>query len=201
MNIQKYLIWVMCVLQASGLFAQSREILFKEINDQVMAKYNEGDYESIFARGKPNYEPHVNVRISSMLLDNLKWKMGKALSSELIADLGDTKYFKWTCKTGNIRFELRMEDTSIISIEFNKLVLQPNALERTPLNNNPLKTKLDSIVDGYARIYMSDSSTVGLTIGVYYEGKKNLYYYGEKEKGSGKPVNDQTIFSLEIGRA
>ena len=40
------------------------------------------------------------------------------------------------------------------------------------LTDNRLKNKLDAAVDYAARIYLKDSNTNGISIGVYYHGRK-----------------------------
>lgn len=47
------------------------------------------------------------------------------------------------------------------------------------LTDNKLKTKLDTAVDYAARIYLRDSNTNGISIGVYYKEKKYTYNYGK----------------------
>jgi CubicO group peptidase (beta-lactamase class C family) len=47
------------------------------------------------------------------------------------------------------------------------------------LSDNKLKTKLDTAVDYAARIYLQDSNTNGVSIGVYYKTKNYTYNYGK----------------------
>lgn len=47
------------------------------------------------------------------------------------------------------------------------------------LTDNKLKTKLDTAVDNAARIYLQDSNTNGVSIGVYYKAKNYTYNYGK----------------------
>lgn len=62
--------------------------------------------------------------------------------------------------------------------------------------NNAVLTGLDSIVDKFARPYMVQGPTVGLSIGIL-EGSKTFFYaYGETERGNGKLPNENSIFEI-----
>ena len=51
------------------------------------------------------------------------------------------------------------------------------------LTDNTLKNRLDSVIDYAATIYLEDSNANGISIGVYYNGKKYTYNYGKAGKG------------------
>ena len=58
------------------------------------------------------------------------------------------------------------------------------------LTDNKLKNKLDSAIDYAARIYLQDSNTNGISIGVYYNGRKYTYNYGKEDKGKLASANN-----------
>ena len=49
------------------------------------------------------------------------------------------------------------------------------------LTDNKLKSKLDTAIDYAAIIYLQDSNTNGISIGVYYKSKKYTYNYGKSK--------------------
>ncbi len=49
------------------------------------------------------------------------------------------------------------------------------------LTDNKLKNKLDTAIDYAAKIYLQDSNTNGVSIGVYYKNKKYTYNYGRSK--------------------
>jgi CubicO group peptidase (beta-lactamase class C family) len=64
------------------------------------------------------------------------------------------------------------------------------------LTDNPLRDHLDSAVQKQAAAYMQNAGAVGLSIGVYKNGRSHIYNYGESVKGSGiLPKSDQ-LFNL-----
>jgi CubicO group peptidase (beta-lactamase class C family) len=63
-------------------------------------------------------------------------------------------------------------------------------------SDNPLKTKLDSIVDKAANIYMSNSKRVGFSLGFIVNNRSYIYNYGETAPGSGKIPTAQSIYEI-----
>ena len=51
------------------------------------------------------------------------------------------------------------------------------------LTDNPLKSRLDSLVDKSVAKYFSDAGAVGLSIGIIKNGRHFSYNYGETKKG------------------
>lgn len=194
--MKKLIIGMACLLQAGIIAAQSPAAKFREVNDTVIAKYNKGDYKGIYVMANQTYKNLNSEGELTWNLEDKKKVFGQVLSTEMIADLGDIKFFKWICQRGNIKLELWLDGNSILQYKFNDFILQPNAPVRQPLTDNPLKTQLDSMVDKYARIYMNYPHADGLSLGIYHKGKKYTYNYGEMARGTGKPVTDQTIFTV-----
>jgi CubicO group peptidase (beta-lactamase class C family) len=194
--MKKTIIFTGFLLQILILKAQPTVSKFREVNDTVVALYNRGDYKGIYSMANQVFK---DLNSEGELTGDLEYKkkdFGQVVSSEIAEDLGDIKYFKWICEKGIIRFDLWLRGSSIQRYKFNYFLRQPNALTRRTPTDNPLNTQLDSIVHKYASIYMSDPKAVGLSLGVYYHGKKYTYNYGEMERGTGKRVTDQTIFTI-----
>jgi CubicO group peptidase (beta-lactamase class C family) len=58
--------------------------------------------------------------------------------------------------------------------------------------DNPLASSVDSAVQRAAAVYMAYPGSVGLSIGVYQNGRPTVYHYGESIKGNGQlPRSDQ----------
>jgi len=161
--MRKLILYGVCFLQAFTLTAQTPAAKFREINDTVAARYNRGDYKSIYAAASDIYKSLNSEGELTGNLESLKKDFGQVISSEQIEDFGNIKFFKWTCQKGAIKLELWLDGSSIIQYKFNNFIRQPNTVTNKVLSDNPLKTQLDSVVDKYARIYMSDPKAVGLS--------------------------------------
>lgn len=64
------------------------------------------------------------------------------------------------------------------------------------ITNNPMVTKLDSLVHTTVLDYATKKATAGLSIGILQNGQTNFYGYGETENGNGKIPNENTIFEI-----
>jgi CubicO group peptidase (beta-lactamase class C family) len=55
---------------------------------------------------------------------------------------------------------------------------------RSVLTDNKLKSKLDTVIDNAAKLYLQDNNTNGVSIGVYYKNKNYTYNYGKNKLAS-----------------
>ena len=62
--------------------------------------------------------------------------------------------------------------------------------------NNPLQSATDSAVQKAYSKYFNDLNTVGLSIGLYKNGKTYYYGYGETKKGNGVAPSSNTFFEI-----
>ena len=63
-------------------------------------------------------------------------------------------------------------------------------------SDNRLKSRIDSAVDLGAKHYMYTPNTVGLSIGIYKDGKTYTYNYGEVKKGTGQLPTADNFYNL-----
>lgn len=63
-------------------------------------------------------------------------------------------------------------------------------------NDNPLKTKLDSIVHKASLNYFKDAKRVGFSLGFTKGDQSFIYNYGETSPGSGKVPTDKSIYEI-----
>lgn len=68
-------------------------------------------------------------------------------------------------------------------------------LSKVPTDNN-LKNSIDSIVDTFAQVFMTTGHTIGLSIGIYKDGKDLNYNYGELNKGHQSLPSGNTIYPV-----
>ena len=64
------------------------------------------------------------------------------------------------------------------------------------ISDNPLKSRIDSIVQNAAGFFMEDSARVGLSIGIYNNGEIHTYNYGSTEKSKQNLPSDKTIYEV-----
>ena len=170
--------------------------VFQKMNETVVIKFNSEDYKGIYELGGDYYKTIKSEASLIADLRSVKRVAGEIVSTELLEDLGKVKHFKWVGKNKTMKFELWMEGSQVVLFKFNDFIRQPSESRKPILTDNPLKTNVDLAVHKYATIYMSDPKAVGLSVGVFVNGKKYAYNYGELEKGSGRLPTGNTFYSL-----
>lgn len=64
------------------------------------------------------------------------------------------------------------------------------------LGDNPLRTRLDSLIDQSVQRYFQDSKAVGVSIGIIEKDTVHFYNYGETRAGSKQLPNQHTIYEI-----
>ncbi|MBB5439313.1 CubicO group peptidase (beta-lactamase class C family) [Pedobacter sp. AK017] len=67
---------------------------------------------------------------------------------------------------------------------------------RSVASDNPLSSRLDSLVDKSVQRYFQDKRAVGLSIALVQNGKPYFYNYGETRTGNGQRPNNRTIYEI-----
>lgn len=181
------------------LFSQaqlSTVAVYKAVNDSIIARYNRNDFEGIYELGNEWFSVNIDSNYCIQRFKKSKEFTGEIVSSTLADDLGAVKHFTWIGRDQNLNFELRVEDARMKLFDFSKLVRQKNDPVKQVQTDNPLKCRLDSIVHKNVLVYMSDKRSAGLSIGIYKDGKKHLYNYGEANKKTGVLPDGNTIYQI-----
>ncbi|WP_159451619.1 serine hydrolase domain-containing protein [Pedobacter africanus] len=64
------------------------------------------------------------------------------------------------------------------------------------LSANPMKSRLDMVVDKAAKLYIAEKGRLGLSIGVVTASGKYQYHYGETAPGTAKLPNDHSLYEI-----
>ncbi len=62
--------------------------------------------------------------------------------------------------------------------------------------DNPLSTELDQLVQEEASVYMQDPARVGISIGVFKDGKSYFYNYGTTELGKSELPTSKSVYEI-----
>ncbi|MBO9690138.1 serine hydrolase [Chryseobacterium sp.] len=87
-----------------------------------------------------------------------------------------------------------MKIQSLLSLFFVPLVF--NAQSKKVATDNRLTTDLDKMVQKEALVYMQDPSRVGLSIGVFKDGKSYFYNYGTTELGQQQLPTSKSLYEI-----
>lgn len=185
------------VLQFNLLFSQDRATEFTKLNDTIIARYNRADYNSIYALGNDNFRMAQGQEDFKNQITSLYKQTGKIKETVSIQEYENGRSFKWIGEKRNLRFDFSTKTGSDIN-EFNisDFIEQPYSAGKKVLTDNKLKTHIDSIVNNNALIYMLDPKSVGLSIGIFKDGKTYTYNYGEVKKGTNQLPTSKTFYEL-----
>lgn len=73
---------------------------------------------------------------------------------------------------------------------------QTQTVKQAIPTDNKLKSQIDTVVQKNAIPFIGDTSKVGLSIGMYKNGKLNFYNYGSTQKGNPKLPTSKTIYEI-----
>ncbi|MEZ2443395.1 serine hydrolase domain-containing protein [Chitinophaga sp. RCC_12] len=194
--MKAFLVIPFLLAQLSSLAQISTLATCKAVNDSIIARYNRNDFDGIYHIGNEWFKANISKDYCINSFKESKEITGEILSTVLTDDLGTVKHFKWVGKNKNLDFELRVEDGQMKLFDFSNFVRQENDPNKQVQTDNPLKSQLDSIVHKYALVYMSDKRAAGLSIGIYKDGKKQIYNYGEANKKTGNLADSNTIYQI-----
>lgn len=62
--------------------------------------------------------------------------------------------------------------------------------------NNRKENFIDSVVHQVASAHIRNKNAVGISIGIFKDGKQYSYHYGEIKKGSGKLPQNSSIYDI-----
>ncbi|MGY0041296.1 serine hydrolase [Pedobacter sp. NJ-S-72] len=163
----------------------------------LIKKYIAERPDMIYSLGGKEYKAGISQeKLGDFVKKNI-YILGKIKESSFISSTKGLSKYKLVFDAENIELSFSLDQknklkklsfSSFIPIVTKKAVMVPS--------NNPLKSKLDREVDTLARLYIQNSNTVGLSIGVLKDGKTYTYGYGTTQKKNGELPDANTIFEI-----
>lgn len=99
-------------------------------------------------------------------------------------------------KSGRLQFLVGLDQQN----KLETFMVQPYKEETSPdkkiASDNALKTKLDSTVNAPLTAYMKTKGNVGLSVGIYYQGKDYYYNYGETRAGNAQLPSNHNLYDI-----
>jgi len=98
-------------------------------------------------------------------------------------------------KSGNLQFLIGLDEKNKIQT-FAAQPYKEVIPDKKFNSDNPLKTKVDSTINGPLSAYMKSKGNVGLSVGIYYGGKDYFFNYGESKLGESQLPGNQTLYDV-----
>lgn len=183
-NLNIIVILLLSVFQINAQVAELKTTT--ELKETIVDHFNKGEYKAIYALASGSFRLEVPEEAFVGFLKTQIASFGRIVSSELIEDLGEVKYFRVNFEADGKKLSLKLALGARSAKEyyiFGLSRIQPDR-DHPPISDNPLRNPIDLIVDKVAQSYLQNLKSVGLSIGVVKGGRFYTYNYGETEKGN-----------------
>ena len=174
---------------------------FREKNDSVctlVKRYmNEKAIDSLYALTGEGFRKQINPEMFKNIANNNLFPLGEIKETSFVKNTGEVTFYKAVYSSVTLSLIIGLDSLG----KLQAFAFQPYKDESARktgaiLSNNPLSTALDREVDSVALAYMRQLPPVGLSIGIYRDGKAWFYGYGETMKGNGIIPNAGTLFEI-----
>jgi len=160
--------------------------------------YNQKNHSQIYSMFSPTYKSRVKEEaFIDFVTKNLYNSYGELESNEYLKTEGPQHTYISHFKLGDLLLNISVdEEERIDNLEFLPYYGIPKTKRLEYLSDNKDSTSLDSIIDKLVKDYMQSPQNCGLSIGVYTEGKKYYYNYGELKRNTGTLPTENTIYEI-----
>ncbi|WP_207515177.1 serine hydrolase [Longitalea luteola] len=162
--------------------AQADRKAYDAVKDVIVANYNARDYKAIYRLFDSAFTRKVS---EARLIDFLKGNQnsGKILTTSFLSEEKGKASYLLQSELRDLILDLQL--TGGYKISSFGLRNKPAMLFAMPLavrSNNPKKTALDRAIDTMASEYFRNANARSLAIGIIKNGRRYLYFYGDRQK-------------------
>jgi CubicO group peptidase (beta-lactamase class C family) len=183
-----------------------------QVNARIVDAYNRRDTVALQAL----WAVEPNKAWLTEFLGHLRAETGAVTATHEVARYPGGGQFVWRGERKNLRFDFYTDGRTVVEDwSLNDFTLQSSptrgdpargapaagtvpgrASARAVATDNLLRTPADRQVHERALLYLADTATVGLSIGVLKDGRQYVYNYGEIKRGSGQLPTPRTFYEL-----
>ncbi|GJG85965.1 hypothetical protein tb265_11460 [Gemmatimonadetes bacterium T265] len=177
----------------ASLSAQVAPTVPAALNAQIIDRYDQGDTAALQAL----WVVEPNKAWLAGFLRHLRDQTGAITATRQVARYPAGGGFTWQGERANLRFDFYTTGGAVVEDwRLTDFTPQPAAAPRTVATDNPLRTAQDRLVHQAALLYLADTGTVGLSIGVLRHGRRAYYNYGESARGAHALPTPRTFYEL-----
>ncbi len=177
--------------------AQGSQERNEDIFVQVIAHINDHRSDLVYNMLNGSFRVKYTSEVFAGVLETNLYPLGKITTHELMNYNNGLSRYKVTAGSTLLEFRISLDDSDMIAgLRF--LPYKEAASSKTVLvpTDNPLQTKQDRRIDTIARRYINQSTTVGMSIGIYKGDNSYFYGYGSTEKGHNHIPGSDAIFEI-----
>jgi CubicO group peptidase (beta-lactamase class C family) len=184
---------------AFNSMAQSIEQQRTDSVFQLVKKYfNNRQVDSIYNLASDGFKKSISNDTFNTVVNNQLFPLGEMGQSTLVGFFNN-KIATYKIVFSGIVLQLVMSIDENSKLEYFRFIpyTKPEGVKPEPVaTSNPMKTDMDKKVDSIARAYIQKENTVGLSIGVFKNGKISTYNYGETARGNNTLPTANTIYEI-----
>ena len=154
--------------------------------------FNETNVEQLYALCGKDFQKQLTLEALRLVCHNNLFPLGMIKEAIFESSANGLYKYKTVFTTVNLNLLLGIDNEDKIET----LLFQPYKKDYVVASTNGLTTPLDKEVDEAVQKYISAKNTVGLSVGIFKEGKTYFYNYGEIEKGIGRLPTKDTYFEI-----
>jgi CubicO group peptidase (beta-lactamase class C family) len=174
----------------------------KEVDQQaqLIKKYfNSKQIDSLYALMAPSFKEKVKKEALEQGMITQLAPYGIITAFDFVNNKKGISKYKTTMLAGLVlQTMVGIDSTGLVSAFAMQPYKDDAAPKRTSLySDNPLATRLDSMVDKAAKSYMTEINSFGLSVALHWNGKDYFYNYGEADKAQN--IKATNLTGYEIG--
>src|SRR6185503_7750875 len=145
-----------------------------------------------------DFQNELSISAFSDVATRQLFPLGKIKESSLISFVNNTTAtYKLRFDAVILQLLINLDKRDKLQLFLFQSYVDPNSNKSALVpSSNPLKSAMDKKVDSVARGYIQKGNTVGLIIGVLYNGRIATYSYGETVKNNHRLPNADNFFEI-----
>src|SRR6185503_19918718 len=182
---------------SEGLSAQSRQQQKVDSIFQLVKTYfNQKNADAIYNMAGNDFQNELSISAFSDVATRQLFPLGKIKESSLISFVNNTPAtYKLRFDAVILQLLINLDKRDKLQLFLFQSYVDPNSNKSALVpSSNPLKSAMDKKVDSVARGNIQKGNTVGLIIGVLYNGRIATYSYGETVKNNHRLPNADNFF-------
>jgi CubicO group peptidase (beta-lactamase class C family) len=178
-------------------FAQFQQQKSDSVCVLIKKYFNETNVEQLYALCGKEFQKQLTLEAFRLVCRNNLFPLEKIKETIFESSANGLYKYKAVFTTVNLNLLLSIDHEDKIET----LLFQPYRKEVVKkdyavASTNGLTTPLDKEIDEAVQQYISVKNTVGLSVGIFKDGKTYFYNYGEMEKGNGRLPTKDTYFEI-----
>jgi CubicO group peptidase (beta-lactamase class C family) len=192
-----FLVGMVNVFLFSACAQEGQKQKIDTVELKVVRFFNKQHIDSLYNLGGEKFKKQLSPETFKTVCENNLFPLGNIKSMEFEKfDKGISKY-KATFETAILSMYLSLDSAGMLEVFLFQPYKKPTSgVIKKTVTDNALTTELDKKVDDILQLFMADSKTVGLSVGILKNGETFFYNYGETKKATAKLPSSKNLYEI-----